>query len=338
MKTAVLLLNTGTPDSPETPDVRRFLFEFLNDGRVIDIPLIPRTILVNMIIVPFRAPKVSKLYKKIWTKEGSPLVVHTKTVKAGLQNLLGDEYIVDYAMRYGNPSIESTIDRLLKAGIKKLIVFPMFPQYASASTGSVKEEVMRVLKGKLAIPELVFTGAYYAHDAFIKPWLKIAAQYDLTQYDHVLFTYHGLPERQVKKTTCDKQCAVDPDCCAVLRDGNAYCYRAQCFETTRRIAAGMNLRPDQYSITFQSRLGRTPWIKPYTDEVIPELPKHGKKKILVFSPSFVADCLETVMEIGIEYKELFMHNGGERFDLAPCLNGDSSWIEAIRDLVHADKA
>ncbi len=335
MKTAVLLINTGTPDSPETPDVRRFLFEFLNDGRVIDIPMLARAILVNLIIVPFRAPKVSKLYKKIWTKEGSPLVVHSKAVTHGLQAMLGDDYIVAYAMRYGNPSIESTIDRMLNAGVKKIIVFPMFPQYASASTGSVKEEVMRVLKGKLAIPELVFTGAYYADEAFIKPWLNIASKYDLAQYDHFLFTYHGLPERQVKKTTCDAQCVTDKNCCAVLREGNAYCYRAQCFETTRRIAVGLNLRPDQYTVTFQSRLGSTPWIQPYTDEVIPELVKQGKKRILAFSPSFVADCLETVMEIGMEYKELFEHNGGERFDLAPCLNSDTAWIEGIHALIKA---
>jgi ferrochelatase len=336
-KTGVLLVNLGTPDSPSTPDVRKYLREFLMDGRVIDIPYFSRWMLINLIIAPFRAPKSAKIYKEVWTKEGSPLKVYGIAVEKKLQEVLGEDYVVRLAMRYQNPSIESVMDELKKEGLSKLVVVPFFPQYASASTGSVYEEVMRVFKGWQVMPQLSFVNRFLDHPKFIEGFSQLGKKYMAQrQFDHYLFSYHGLPERQITKgDVSGKQCSFG-GCCDTLTPQNQHCYRAQCFETTRLLVKELGLKEGQYTTCFQSRLGKDPWIKPYTDDVIKELPGKGIKSVLAFSPAFVADCLETTIEVGEEYKEMFVEAGGTDWQLVESLNDSEIWVEALEDMVKSN--
>lgn len=333
-KTGVLIVNLGTPDSPNTPDVRKYLREFLMDGRVIDIPYPSRWMLINLIIAPFRAPKSSKVYKELWTEEGSPLKTYGYAVEGMLQEALGRDYVVKLAMRYQSPSIVSGLDELQKLGLSKMIVIPFFPQYASASTGSVYEEVMRVLGTWQVMPEVRFVNRFLDHPKFIEGFVRLGRKYlDERKYDHVLFSYHGLPERQILKgDVTGKQCKLGT-CCDTANRHNQFCYRAQCFETTRLLVKELGLAEGTYTTAFQSRLGKTPWIKPYTDDMIKELVGRGVKSVLAFSPSFVADCLETTIEIGDEYKELFEEFGGEHWQLVESLNDSNIWVETLVDLV-----
>ena len=336
-KTGVLLINLGTPDSPSTSDVRKYLKEFLMDRRVIDIPVYKRWPLINLIIAPFRAPKSAKVYNNVWMKEGSPLLVYSQRAKELLAKSLGEEYEVELAMRYQSPAIESVVNKWQRAGLAKLIVIPLFPQYASASTGSATEELLRVIQQWEVIPELKVVENFCDHPLFIKAFAELGKKYMQEQsFDHFVFSYHGLPERHILKGSVDNYCKLG-DCCSVYHSKNKYCYRAQCFETTRLLVEQLGLTKDQYTVCFQSRLGKTPWIKPYADEVIPDLAKKGKKKILFFSPSFVADCLETIEEGGEEYKELFKHCGGEHWQLVESLNTSETWIECLKDLVVSGK-
>jgi protoporphyrin/coproporphyrin ferrochelatase len=333
-KTGVLLINLGTPDSPSVPDVRKYLREFLMDRRVIDIPPVNRFFLINGIIAPFRAPKSAKVYKQLWTERGSPLLFYGMDLKKLVQESLGNDYIVSFGMRYQNPSLESALDELKGKGLDKIIVLPLFPQYASASTGSAVEKLMDLIKGWEVIPELKIIGNFLDHPLFIKAFAELGRKYmDVEKYDHFIFTYHGLPERQIKKASVQNYCQLSEKCCSTYHSKNKYCYRAQCYETTRLLAAELNLSANQYSICFQSRLGKTPWIKPYTDEIIKELPPKGIKKVLAFSPSFVADCLETTIEGGVEYKELFEKNGGEKWQLVESLNVSPLWVECVKDMI-----
>jgi ferrochelatase len=333
-KTGVLLVQLGTPDSPSVPDVRRYLREFLMDGRVIDIPYLQRWLLVNLIIATFRAPKSAKVYKELWTEKGSPLKFYSEEIVALVQQQLGEEYVVSLGMRYQNPSLPSALDALQQQNLRKLIVIPLFPQYASASTGSVYERVMEIVKDWPIIPEISFVNSFLDHPKFIEAFASIGRKYlaNPDAYDHILFTYHGLPERQIKKGDPSNTC-LQGNCCATLHAGNQYCYRAQCFATTRLLAGVLGIPESKYTVTFQSRLGKTPWIKPYTDEVIVELTKKGVKSVLAFSPSFVADCLETTIEIGEEYKELFEKNGGKHWQLVESLNNHPLWVETLTDIV-----
>ncbi|TAF32769.1 MAG: ferrochelatase [Cytophagales bacterium] len=329
--TAVLLVNLGTPDSPRTPDVRKYLRQFLMDGRVIDVPYWQRFLLVKGIIAPFRAPKSAKEYQKLWTERGSPLLFHSQDAAALLQTALGNEYAVKLGMRYQSPSIESALDELMSHNPKRLVVLPMFPQYASSTTGSANEEVMRLLKKRLLIPQVHFIDSYAEHPAFIEAFAAIGkAHLASKQYDHVLFTYHGLPERHLKK---ENNACEYGSCCAQLTPSNRLCYRAQCFATTRKLVKMMGLKEGDYTVSFQSRLGKNPWIKPYTDLVIDELAAKGVKRILAFSPSFTADCLETVIEIGETYSEQFIEKGGEHWQLVESLNNHPLWIKTLKDLV-----
>ncbi|TAH27996.1 MAG: ferrochelatase [Cytophagales bacterium] len=337
-KTGVLVVNLGTPDSPSTADVRKYLFQFLNDPRVIDIHPIARMLLVNLIIVPFRAPKSAKIYKELWEHykpNGSPLLYYGKYIEKELQNQLGSDYKVLLGMRYQNPPIEPAIDVLLKSGIEKLIVLPLFPQYASASTGSVMEEVMRILSKYQTLPEVSIISNYFDNELFIKAFSTLTQKHlNESNYDHILFSYHGLPERQIRKGDKTKTCLTNGgSCCDTLHEHNRFCYRAQCFATTRLIAKELNLSENQYSSCFQSRLGRDPWIKPYTDDVIKQLAKEGKKRILALVPSFVSDCLETTIEVGEEYKEIFLESGGEHWQMVESLNDNHMWIDCLKNLV-----
>lgn len=332
-KTAVFLINLGTPDSPNTPDVRKYLREFLMDRRVIDIPWFNRWLLINMIIAPFRSPKSAHEYKKLWTDKGSPLMFHGVAIKELLQETLGDSYKVVLGMRYQNPSIESAAKELEAKGYNKVIVIPLFPQYASASTGSAVEEALRVL-GKWEItPHIEVISKFFDHPLFIKAFAEKGNAY-LSQknWDHIIFSYHGIPERQIIKASIGDQCKLGT-CCQVYGSRNEYCYRAQCYETTRLLVKEMGLTEGSYSVSFQSRLGKTPWIKPYTDHNIEELAKAGKKSILFFSPSFIADCLETTIEGGEEYKELFEEHGGKDWQLVESLNTNATWVACLKDMV-----
>jgi len=334
MKTGILLVNLGTPDSPATGDVRKYLREFLNDPRVIDMPWLSRKLLVNGIIVPFRAPKSAAQYKQIWTNEGSPLLIYGEKLKAKLQAKLGNEFIVELAMRYQQPSVRKTLDKLAHK-VQKLIVVPLYPHYASSSTGSTVEKVMQEIKNYEVIPDIKIQGPFYNHPEFIKAFAAIAQkQNKISDYDHYLFSYHGLPERHIMKGSeeCGMDCKLN-ECCSNLSDKNFYCYRASCFHTTELIATALNLPKESCTTSFQSRLGRDPWIKPYTDHVIAEKAKAGVKKMLCFSPAFVADCLETLFEIRIEYNRLFKEHGGTQLDLAESLNDNDEWVDALQKIL-----
>jgi len=331
--TGVLLINVGTPDRPAVGDVRKYLSQFLNDPRVIDIPWIARKLLVNAIIVPFRAPKSAKLYKQMWTPEGSPLLIHSRNFGVKLQEQLGDDYMVEIAMRYQSPSVESALEKLRKANLKKIIVLPMYPHYASSSTGTCIERVMEITSKWWVIPEMVFVNQFYDMPGYVDSFVARANQFDLSSFDHILFSYHGLPVRQVDKVYDDGLCA-DHDCELGITDENKFCYKATCYETTKQIAAKLNLEPSQYTVAFQSRLDQK-WLEPFSDKIVEQKAKEGVKRMLVLSPAFVADCLETLIEIGVEYQEIFHEHGGDKIQLVPSLNDHPSWVASVADLIRA---
>lgn len=332
-KKGILLVNLGTPDSTSVSDVRKYLREFLMDKRVIDIPSVARWLLVNGIIAPFRAPKSAAEYRKLFTERGSPLKYYTEDLTDLLQKKLGSEYLVAFGMRYQNPSIESALEILRKANCPSIHVIPLFPQYASATTGSVIDRVMELTMQWQIIPEIRFTSQFFEHELFIQ---TVADQgqvlMDHSQYDHFVFSYHGLPERQIRKGSVGNQCKLS-NCCYSFHDRNRFCYRAQCFHTTRLVAEKLGIPENKYTVCFQSRLGKDPWIKPYTEDVLNELAAKGVKKVLAFSPAFVSDCLETTIEVGETYQEDFIHAGGEQWDLVPSLNIEPTWVDCLEDLV-----
>jgi len=327
--TGILIINLGTPDEPSRSAVYRYLKQFLLDPRVIDINAVSRNLLVRGIIAPFRSGQSAKLYKELWTEQGSPLKYHGVNLASQVQQLLGNEYVVELAMRYQSPSIESAIQKLMQAKVSKIKVFPLFPQYASASTGSAHEEVMRVLAGQQIIPEVEFVNSYPTWQPLIDLFVANGRKYDLAQYDHFLFSYHGLPQRQLRKADAFNHCLQSPDCCKTLTPVNQFCYSAQCHATTQAIVNQLGLKPEQYTICFQSRLGRDPWVQPYTSKVLEALAESGAKRLLVFCPAFTADCLETTVEVSIEYREEFLKMGGERLDLVESLNDSPVWAQAI---------
>ncbi|MDQ3192134.1 MAG: ferrochelatase [Bacteroidota bacterium] len=335
MKTGVLLINLGTPDSPSTSDVRKYLSEFLNDPRVIDIPYLSRKLLVNLVIVPFRSPKSAKLYKEIWTEKGSPLLIYGEELKKKLQFELGEDYVVDFGMRYQKPALADALDRLRRQKVSKIKIIPLYPQYASSSTGSTIQKIMELMAGWEVIPSIEITSSFCNYPPFIDAFTAVANKYNHAEYDHVVFSYHGLPERQILKASAhygDNYCKLDK-CCNKFSTNNQYCYRAQCFETTRLLAQKLNIPEEKYTVSFQSRLGKDPWIKPYSDHVIIEKAKQGMKNLLVFSPAFVADCLETIYEIQVEYQELFEEHGGKKIQLVESLNTHPAWIDALKKMV-----
>ena len=331
-KTAILLLQLGTPDSPKTSDVRKYLTQFLNDPRVIDIPWLARTLLVNAIIVPFRSGKSSKLYQAIWDdKTGSPLLKHTLDLQKKLQLAVGEDVKVEMAMRYQSPSMESVLERMKKEGYHKITVFPLFPQYASSSTGSALQRFMEIVSKWWVIPELKIMSQYFDNEDYINCIVNRGRQHDISKYDHVIFSYHGLPERQVDKVYEDGYLCKDHHCENELTDTNYYCYKAGCYQTTKSVVEKLNIPAGKYTISFQSRLDNK-WLTPFSDKVIEELAKKGMKNILVFSPAFTADCLETIYEIGTEYQEIFHKYGGEKIQLVESLNSGDDWVETIKKL------
>ena len=331
-KTGVLLVNLGTPDSPSVKDVRKYLLEFLNDPRVIDIPSAIRFFLVNFIIVPFRAPKSAEIYKMLWTEKGSPILIYGESVIEKLQKELGENYEVELAMRYQNPSLDSVLAKMRVKNYRKIIVIPLFPQYASATTGSVIEKVMKIVSKWRVIPEIKFIGQFFDNEGYLNTIVERSKKFNLNEYDHILFSYHGLPERQVDKVYFDSKPCSDHKCDKELNDENIYCYKATCYATTRLIVSKLKIPKDKYTVCFQSRLDKK-WLEPFSDEVVIEQAKKGAKKLLVFSPAFVADCLETTVEIGIEYQKLFKEHGGEKVQLVESLNDHPLWIKTLKEIV-----
>jgi len=335
--TAVLLLNLGTPDSPAVADVRRYLREFLSDPRVLDLNPVGRWMLLNLIILPFRPAKSARAYQSIWGEgdNGSPLLFHSRGLTEGVRGALGPDYVVELGMRYGSPSIPSALTKLLAAHPAKLVVAPLFPQYSSAATGSAVERVYEILGKAWNVPAIETVPAFYDDPGFIASFTQVARPHlDAFRPDFVLFSYHGLPERHVRKSDpTQRHCLAKPGCCDVIGPANQYCYRAHCFATTRALAASLALPAERHSVAFQSRLGRTPWIHPYTDLVLPELAKAGKKRLAILCPAFVADCLETVEEIGIRAKAQWHALGGEDLLLVPSLNAQPVWIDTVARMV-----
>lgn len=333
-KKGVLLVNLGTPDSPSTSDVRKYLDEFLMDGRVIDIPALNRALLVKGIIVPFRSPKTAKLYKEIWNENGSPLMYYSILQRDLLQQKLGDEYEVELAMRYQNPSIESGLEKLRAKQVDNIFVLPLFPHYASASSGSVIQKVMELVSVWPTIPNISFINSFHDNERMIETFAENGRKHQPETYDHVLFSFHGLPQRQlIKSDDTGNHCLKSGNCCETLTEDNKFCYSAQCHHTAKLIADKILLPTDKYTVCFQSRLGKEPWVQPYTSVVIDELAKKGIKRLLVFCPAFVADCLETVYEVTVEYGDEFKKLGGEHVQLVESLNDHPLWIEALEGMV-----
>lgn len=338
-KKGVLLINLGTPDSPKVSDVRKYLDEFLMDGRVIDIGTIQRNLLVRGAIVPFRSPKTAKLYNEIWDKEkGSPLLYISELQTELLREELGDDYQVELAMRYQQPSIEEALQRLKLALVDSIQIIPLFPQYASASTGSVIEKVMKLMATWHAFPRISIINQFYDNELMIEAFVDNAQEKEPEKYDHVLFSFHGLPVRQLKDVdnSSKHECATS-SCYTQITTSNKFCYAAQCHETARLIAAKMHLNSEKYTVCFQSRLGKEPWVQPYTSDVLVDLAKKGAKRLLVLCPAFVADCLETLYEVTEEYGQEFKKLGGEHVELVPSLNDHPKWIEALKQMVLANE-
>lgn len=335
MKKGVLLVNLGTPRSPQVKDVFSYLNEFLTDGRVIDIPWLPRQLLVRGVIVPARVRESSAGYKQLWTDEGSPLMKYGKAVESLLQERLGDEYLVKLAMRYQELPIEDALKTFQEARCQEITVLPLFPHYASATTGSVHQKIMEELKNLQVIPELHFINSYPTHPKMIEAFAAIGRTYSPEEYDHILFSFHGLPERHIRKADDTGRC-LTPGCCS-SPDRPTFCYKAQSVETAHAIAQALDIPEERFSICFQSRLGKDPWLQPFTSDVLKKLAEPRGQRILVFCPAFVCDCLETTIEIGVEYAEEFLEAGGKQLTLVEGLNTHPLWIDALEDLVLAQQ-
>ncbi|MDP4183579.1 MAG: ferrochelatase [Bacteroidota bacterium] len=330
-KTAVILINVGSPDNPEVKQVRRYLSEFLNDPRVIDLPSLLRKALVNLIIVPFRAPQSAKLYQRLWTKAGSPLLSRTRETCCLLQTSLGEEYEVLMAMRYGKPSLKVVLEEARVSGYKKIIFLPLYPQYASSTTGSALQLVYETIGEWNYIPELRMITQFYAHPLFIKAYADRTLSYNHEEYDAIIFSFHGLPNRHIHKIHPE----ISPNecnCTHQFPEHGRYCYKATCYETARLLRKELNLPESKCTVGFQSRISKN-WLTPYTDEIIISKAREGVKSILVIAPSFTTDCLETTVEIGEEYQQLFINHGGETLTLVESLNSHPQWIEALKQIV-----
>jgi len=330
-KTAVILANVGTPDEPTVPAVRRYLFQFLNDRRVIDLPWLLQKFLVNVIIVPFRAPKSTKLYQMLWTSKGSPLLTISIESREKLQKRLGENYEVFVGMRYQNPSLKTTLQTIKEKRFDKIVVLPMFPQYASSTTGTISQLVNTEIARWNVIPELTIVSQFYDNPGFVKAFAAQIRKYKPEEFDHIIFSYHGLPFSQTDRVhpaikTINCNCEVE------MPEHGRFCYKATCYATTRLLAKELGLPKSAYSVAFQSRLTKN-WLKPFSDKEVIKLAKEGKKRVLIAAPAFIADCLETIVEIGVEYQYLFEENGGEKIQLVESLNANADWIETLADLV-----
>ncbi len=328
-KRGILLMNLGSPDSTEVKDVKKYLNQFLMDGRVIDKPYLLRAMLVKGIIVPFRAPKSAEAYETIWTDEGSPLIVISKQLRDAVQQQV--EFPVELTMRYGNPTPEAAFEKLLSRmpDMEDVLAVPLYPHYAMSSFETAVEFVKEVYKKKKYGFRLNFLKPYFKEADYIEALAENMKPYLEQEYDHILFSYHGIPARHIMKSDITgRHCLQSPDCCSLPSPAHAFCYRHQCFTTTQLVTEKLSIPKDRYSISFQSRLGKG-WLEPFTDIRLEEMPKEGIRKLLVICPAFVSDCLETLEEIEIRGKESFMGAGGESYAMIPCLNTHPLWVRAL---------
>lgn len=330
MKTGVLLINLGTPDAPTPAAVGRYLREFLMDGFVIDVPAPLRWLFVNVLIVPRRKYQSAAAYQKVQLPEGSPLLFHTRRLTEAVASELGAAYVVEFGMRYGNPSIQSALAKLKADEVSRIIVLPLYPQYAESSFETAVVETRRSARALGCEERLTFLPVFYDNPSFIKAWAEhIHASIDAENTDHVLFSFHSVPVRHLTKFHSDNNHSRQAECCTEVTATNQNCYRAQCFASARAIAAKLELHPDDYTVSFQSRLGRAEWVGPNTVNVLPELAQRGIKRLAVVCPSFVADCLETVEEIGLRGRETFLSAGGESLQLVESLNAGPAWARTV---------
>lgn len=331
-RVGLLIVNLGTPDAPRAPEVRRYLRQFLSDPRVLDTSALTRFLVLELLILPFRPKKSAEAYAKIWGPEGSPLLVIGRELAAKVQARAGDGVVVELAMRYGNPSIESAIARLEGAGVSRIVVFLLYPEYSSAATGSSIEEILRVAGKRWNTPYLQIVPPFFDHPAYVEARAAVARPYLDPMPDRVFMSFHGLPERQIKKSDpTGSHCLAKPDCCAEMCAANRFCYRAQCFATARALTERLAIPEDRVIVCFQSRLGRTPWLTPATDQVLAEEAQKGGRRAVII-PAFVTDCLETLEELGIRGEETWVQNGGESLQVVPAVNADDRFVEALIEI------
>lgn len=330
----VLLVNLGTPASTSVGDVRRYLAEFLSDPRVIDIHPVARFLLLHLVILRTRPRRSAEQYRRIWTERGSPLLVNTRALAVGVGERLGDGFMVEVGMRYGSPSIGSALDALQQRGADAIVVVPLFPQYSSAAWGSAAERVLVLASGRTVVPTLRVVEPFHADAGYLDAVAAAARPViDELGPERVLFSFHGLPERQVRAADrSGTHCLASATCCDAIGPANRSCYRAQCLATARGVTSRLGLAPEQTTVAFQSRLGKTPWIRPYLDETVRALAAEGVRRIAVLSPAFVADCLETLEEIGLRLAEDFRAHGGAELRLVPSLNAAPAWVDVVARL------
>lgn len=325
----VLMINLGSPDSPEKKDVRKYLGEFLMDERVIDLPKAFRTFLVKGIILNTRPKQSAKAYKKIWWKEGSPLIVLSQRLQEAIQKQVAVP--VELAMRYGSLPIENGIKKLVDQGVDEIMLVPLYPQFAMATTETIVVLAEKIRNEKYPDLSLTILPPFYNHPDYIRV-LADSIQEDLKgkDWEHLLFSYHGIPERHIRKSDITKShCKIDKSCCQTKSDAHQYCYRHQCKETTRQVAEYLELKEGTFSTSFQSRLGVDPWLQPYTDQTVARFAKNGMKNLAIATPAFVSDCLETLEEIGMEAAEDFEEKGGEKLHVIPCINDRPAWVKVL---------
>ena len=331
----IVLMNLGSPDSTAVKDVKKYLMEFLMDERVIDYPYILRLLLVGGIIAPFRAPKSAEAYKSVWTKDGSPLIVLSKQLQQALQANVSDP--VELAMRYGNPTMKTAFDNLVNKapGLDEVVAIPLYPHYAMSSYETAVEHAKAVHKKNGYKFSLSFIKPFFDEPHYINALSESIKPYLQEEYDQVLFSYHGLPQRHMTKADPTKQhCMKVSNCCDVASEAHATCYRHQCWTTTQLLAKALDIPKEKTGFSFQSRLGREEWLKPYTALRLEELPEEGVKKLVILCPAFVSDCLETLEEIAVEGKESFLHAGGEKCTVIPCMNINPLWVSALATWVN----
>ncbi len=328
----LLLVNLGTPDAPHPREVRRYLREFLSDPRVLDLPAFLRFLLLELVILPRRPRASAAAYRKIWGPEGSPLLVHGRALAGKVQALLGEGVQVELAMRYGRPAIANALDRFAAAGVSRLVVFPLYPQYSSAATGSSIEQVLRLATARWNTPYVQVIPPFYDPPAYLDARAAMVRPFLDPLPERVFFSFHGLPERQVRKSDpSGKHCFVQADCCAAVGPANRHCYRAQCLATARLLAERLGVPEERRSVCFQSRLGRAPWLAPATEEVLASEARRGVRRAVIV-PSFVTDCLETLEELAIRGAEIWRENGGETLQVVPALNADDRFAAAVAQI------
>ncbi len=334
MSKGVLLLNLGSPDAPEPEPVRRYLREFLGDARVLDAPAPIRWFVLNCFILPFRPKKSAEAYSRVWTPEGAPLLVISRRVRDLVARGLGIP--VALGMRYGNPSTAAAVEELRKAGVTEVFVMPLYPHYAMSSYESALVCASNELRRQIPQVKMHILQPFYGEPDYIDALVESARPHLERGFDKLLFSFHGLPERHLRKgDPSHAHCLCSADCCSVANPAHATCYRHQCYRTVELFAERAGLKPGQYEVSFQSRLGRDPWLKPYTDFRLADLPREGVKRLLVISPAFVSDCLETLEELSITGRETFIAAGGKEFAQIPCLNEHPRWISFLRTRIDA---